>query len=588
MDTERFASLGHTAGWLGGGLRFLLQRQGVGERYVSLFLLLMNQAPSSSLQPIYLILLVLAAFGLALGADYFMDDYFFVVDRDGFSPARWNVSAFGVHWLDGGKEPTLGMPTISGLLPGLIFTWHQKLFGTGTVAQHVWNVVLHGGVVLAAWATFGRFLAVLAPQRSVEARQSQAFWAAALLAVHPLASESVCYAKCVYMQLVTLFMLLFCHAGLGWLQSKNRRSALQLALWAVLGHLSYPYGFPSIAAAGVVLAAVAWGGRKSTNKAFSGKTRLWVALVALCIVVWVTVNWGGVFVAAVSGEFAALPHHWLTQGRVTWLYLQRMVLPIGLCADHYLPWTTSWADWRAVLALTTFLGFYGIALWRCAFRPGAAFRWVWAAVPLLLSFQVLRLLHANAEVMVEYRTSSMLPWGCLLLAGGLCALRERWGVFLRLSIVLGFLLLSVQRCVHWFTEVGLGEQTVALYPLNNRAQLTLFKPSVNAADFPEMQRRLAAMQASHKEILRYNETHPYRKYDVWRADKSLLQAELLILTSRTQKPAPDYSPDEWQAINDRWRANPAFTQAFYNLHTFQELIQIAQRRLGPSVPPDAQ
>ncbi len=164
--------------------------------------------------------------------------------------------------------------------------------------------------------------------------------------------------------------------------------------------------------------------------------------------------------------------HVVTQGRVFWEYLRRILIPTDLASDHFQPWST-FHDTEAVLKLVGFALLVAGACWFALSKVSRSHK----GFSLLLVFALLpfamRLLYMNIEIMVEYRVYNALPYISLMAGCGLVTvaskiplLRLRW--LPATAIVIIFTILSVERGKVWSSSDSLARNVADQYPLNPR------------------------------------------------------------------------------------------------------------------------
>ena len=458
--------------------------------------------------PLLWILLVgLLAMGGALKADFYMDDYGFILNRNGDAPVTFNLPLAG-H-LYGSTAPDSREVTIFQLLPTLMTALTNHLFPMNPTAAHVWNLIIHLTLSLMIFGLGRRCLGQMQVLGSRQAREQAALVGALLFACHPLGTEPVHYAKCHMVQLVAMFGFWATCEAVSFLDTPNKRTGLRLLLASFLCMLSY---FPGTVLLGfnlLVVAVFKLRGKQTEKWTFSLSFQ--AALRRPAVIGGLLLLFGlGIyaisfflprFYASMTawGDFSNM--HIATQGRVFWEYVQRLLVPIALSSDHYQPWST-FRHSEAVLKLMLMAGllFAGIALAmgrRFGAKRGLGLLLLLALIPFSI-----RLLYVNAEIMVEYRAYSALPWAGLLAGCGLTALADhlaRRGVLhLRwvpsAAIILIFTLLSAARGTIWQSSIALAEDALSQYPLNNRPRNQLQYYNFHAG-------RYAAVLELHLEAL---------------------------------------------------------------------------------------
>ncbi len=162
-----------------------------------------------------LAMVTLAAHGLSLRVDFYMDDKPHILLNDRVSEGLDAPSRFK-----------------SRHLTYAIWRGVHLAFGPNPVAYHAVNLILHLGVVFLFLPVARRVLA-LRPGLDERTSESVAFWGTLLFAVHPMVSEPVNYAAQTSMLLLSLFATWACYLFLRWNESKRPRDLI-LTVLAVL------------------------------------------------------------------------------------------------------------------------------------------------------------------------------------------------------------------------------------------------------------------------------------------------------------------------------------------------------------------
>ncbi len=451
---------------------------------------------------LWILLVGLLAMGGALQADFYMDDFAFILNSKGDGPAQFYWSFMGEAY---GSDAIDAMGvSIFQLLPTGMTLLTNWLFPLSPEAAHAWNLLIHLVLCVVVYRMGMVLFQSLELMVTCAQRRHAAFLGALIFACHPLGTEPVHYAKCHMVQLVALFSFWATAEALRFLNQPTRRQGIRCLGLAGLGMISY---FPGTVLLGfnllilVLFTARAKGFQVLTSRlpdpALLKRPRPMLALglggAALAYVGWFFLS---SFYQVVTGELFTL--HIVTQGRVFWEYLLRIVVPTGLASDHYQPWST-FRDPAAVLGLAGFvLLLLGTVL--LAFRKGSRSR---QGFGLLLLFALtpfaIRLLYANIEIMVEYRAYHALPWigllagwGLTILADRLPSSRIRW--LPATALITLFTVLSAERSQVWRSGTTLAENVLEQYPLNNRARTQLQSFDLDAGHYAEVLQR-------HREIL---------------------------------------------------------------------------------------
>ncbi len=475
-----------------------------------------------------------------LKADFYMDDYMFIVKADYTGQPPTFVKLFGYTIL--GQETPEAMQTPrSMLVPTAIFKLTYDYFGPSAVAFHLWTLLSHLLLALLGRATLKQFLLVSNFVKTPEKASSISFWAALIFLVHPLCSEPVHYAKCFYMQLVGLSSILACYAALRLVVTMQVK---HFAAWiGALGFASicYPYGFPIAVVQSFILFCFlaphmgVWLGLLKTNRWMQ------VLFVGCCIYAATTIKtmatWYQWHLANMDYTYSS---HILTQGRVFWEYASRMIVPTGLCSDHLIAWSTTWADAEAVVKLC-FVLLLGLGCLILAWKKRRTLPGNLAIVLLLIMTPiVIRWPYTSHEVMVEYRTYPSMLWVGLCFALALTSLAHwmtklpqariqsvpRLMGLLGGSVVFIFSCMTMKRSQVWRSFGTLAEDVVQAYPLSIRGYSNLQYTTNLAAEFQETLAIHKEINNAMKELKRRNEVDPLgRRYDVIMAERAFLTSE---------------------------------------------------------------
>ncbi len=497
-------------------------------------------------RPLFWILLVgLLAMGGALRADFYMDDYAFILNSKGDAPNQFRWQFMGQSY---GSEAVDAMGvSIFQLIPTLLTLLTNWLFPLNPAAAHVWNLLIHLTLAVLVFRLGKQLLHRLGLLASSEARRQAAFLGAMIFACHPLGTEPVHYAKCHMVQLVALFAFWATCAAVDFLAVPNRRNGWRCLLVTGLCVISY---FPGTAMLGLNLAALLLFTLTGKGKAHfrqllpaAATLRQPRAIAALCL--------AGAAGLAVFGYFlwvyfktithwgALYPVHIVTQGRVFWEYVQRIFIPTHLSSDHYQPWST-FRDTGAVLRLAGF-GMLVAGALVMTFRRGPATR---RSLGLLLLFALIpfamRMLYMNIEILVEYRAYHALPWVGLLAGCGLTALaarlspsKLRW--LPAAALIVCFTLLSAQRGVVWRSGTALAQNVLEQYPLNNRARTQLQSFALDAGEFGTVLRRHEEILAVRDQINAVNRQQAGRlMVDTMRADSNVIGSYQFAVLARAE------------------------------------------------------
>ena len=499
---------------------------------------------------LWILLMGFLSMGGALRADYYMDDYGFILNSKGDGPStfrwQWMGKSYGSTALD-----AMGTSLFQ-LLPTLMTIVSNTLFPQNPMGAHLWNLSIHLCLAVLVFRLGGRLLAQLGVLPSAASRRQAAFLGALIFACHPLGTEPVHYAKCHMVQLVALFGFWATCEALQFLKCPTGRQGLRLTLIMVLCVVSY---YPGTVLMGFNLGLLFLFFLRGKTKGYynrylpsdavmAGRPARLLIGVACAVILFTAWTFAFFFYKALTNLGDLYPTHVLTQGRVFWEYAQRLVLPVHLASDHYQPWST-FADMSAVFRLTGF-ALMGIgALWLALGKHSRSSR----ALGLLLCFVLIpfamRMLYMNMEIMVEYRAYHALPWVGLLAGWGLTALalrfqsrpspisKIRWvpaGV-----LVAAFTLLSAERSKVWRSGTLLAENVLSQYPLNNRARTQLQSFDLDAGQYPAVLERHAEILMVRDQIEALNATTAGRTIiDPNRANVSVIGSYQFAVLARAE------------------------------------------------------
>ncbi len=316
-------------------------------------------------------------------------------------------------------------------------------------------------------------------------RQNGALGAALLFAVHPLASSAVNSAPGFEFQILALTALAACG------------SCLQLCLtlrwpWAITAAFSLmgcafatpPGGLFSAIIAMAVLGAFFPFRQVVTRFAPRTRDKVIVGSIPLVIVAaaWDSLATLFAWMASVVGEAHYLGHV-LTQGRVFWRYLIRMVCPIDLCNDHLIADSVSWQDGAAVsmtVGVATLVVMIGVSFFNRRLRAAAAL------TSLLVGSLLIWLVFVSQGSMVEARAYAALPWfaiGAGMVLALAAARNEPLGRASTLMIVVGCGLISAKQSAKWQDLSTLAREAIEDYPLNIHARNVLMENAIDEGNF---------------------------------------------------------------------------------------------------------
>lgn len=399
--------------------------------------------------PRLLLILALAAvaFGASLLGTFHFDDYYMLNDPIVQASSGW----WEVFRIERTRPLTY-----------LTFWLNYQLGGENSVGYLAANLLLHLGVVFAAWRVFSRVIPA-----------SAAVLAVGVLAVHPVQAEAVNYIFARATILTTLFCLL---TWLAWIDRRFDRAALYFA-FALLAK-------EEAAALPLFLVGYERLYRGADASPLKGWIRPWLAMIALCglaaarLIYAATVT-KGAGVLYDLGDITPL-NYLFTQGRAFWLYVRLVVLPVGLNFDYDFDLSRE-LDILTICAWAGLLALIVIAAVRVRKEP--AWFWVLGAAVLLLptsSFMPL------GDLVAERRIYLPLISGALAVGILLAKLPRPVGIVILVTAA-G---LGAQRSLVFHTEESLWRDTVEKSPCKLRPKLQLARALGAAEEGGEEQLRL--------------------------------------------------------------------------------------------------
>ncbi|MBP7951027.1 MAG: hypothetical protein KA004_15350 [Verrucomicrobiales bacterium] len=465
---------------------------------------------------VWIFLAALAAQGASLWSDFYLDDYLFILQGDGTTRVPWSMEFLGMKFGNGvsGVQPV--QVSFMQVLSTLAFDGIYWMFGPSPVAFHAANLLVHLVAACLVFRTARCLLRHFPLLGSAENNRVAAFCAALIFAVHPLCTEPVNYAKCLMLQMVVAFGLWLIERFLIQLERPSPANAAWLAVALAGTLLSYfPGAVVAFGGMGLILAGK-W--RGLTGRA-ALRQKTGALLVAALAAVAATPLLGGW--AARQWNYTTLDHRWshvLTQGRVFWMYLERVILPVDLCSDHFIAWSLSARDLAAALATAGVVlltaGVFGTLVLAKSARLRA-----WSLVAALALTPLLyRFLYINHEAMVEYRTYPAMPWLCLLLGAGAAVLLARRRRVVNLAMAGALAVLALLSCVRsqvWHDHFAHCEDVLRQYPLNNRARAEIITQSFGSMDWDPIPLLVKEARAAKAETDAFNRSQTRRAYSTY-------------------------------------------------------------------------
>lgn len=466
--------------------------------WFAVFLRSLHQVPHFPRWTRYALIGIVAflAHRFALQAAFFMDDHHFLESGIYTTGAGWQ-NPEGERWL-----------------PFLIWTTVANWTGISSVSFHALNLLLHIAIACLVYPVGRAFLERFGWFHNPQSIDHAATLGALLFACHPLGTEPVHYARCFMIGLVTLEYLIAAWCVLKLTEKFSWRYCLRLVLVLILASVTKEPGVPMILAAAVFMGLVLFP-KKQLSALREIRWKSWhiaAGVGCLTMLVWLTVPWITYALSFVRYQPMVMEHS-LTQGRLFWSYLQLVIFPFGLSADHYVPWSLSFADGAAVAGCIGVMILAGGVIWaatRARYR-GLAILLALALIPLGLRFG-----YVVKELMVEYRIYPALPWIGLLMGCGLIWLRE-WNRYLSLGatlvILVVFTTISNERSALWTSEGNVAADVLEKYPNNLRA-LTLVQNEAHrngdSLMVLDLMKRADEILLAHEE---FNSRSQVRKYD---------------------------------------------------------------------------
>jgi hypothetical protein len=441
-----------------------------------------------------IIVAALIAHSRCLGAIFYLDDWNQIIDSDFVASGKWwdsgvNALTVATYWL----------------------TW--RIAGFSAPAFHAGNLALHTAFAVCIYYCSGVFLqTTLAPNEST--RRGIALLAAIIFAVHPLGSEITNYARARDHELVGFFSfvvavttLLWIHHGWRWFPALV---ACTLAATFSKGPGVWHAAYNIVVTLLCFATAADWRGRFSSRWIVYSGLGAFSGLIAIYLDRIITV---------IALPFTQL-HDWrfgwhlLTQSRVIWQYVWRMIIPVDLCSDHLIAWTRSLSDVMAWIGVAGVLCWIGVTVWLWArARRFEAFLSAMILGPLLLRFA-----YVVSELMVEYRTYPALPWLGLLFAVVIfrsCRAFPRVAFICATVVVISFAVLAHLRSTAWRNSDRLFADILTKYPLQLRAYNGLSDEDLRARRFGAVLQRAPQFFAKLDLLLKANRCSPTRYYDIW-------------------------------------------------------------------------
>jgi len=240
----------------------------------------------------------------------------------------------------------------------LSFVADRTLWGLNTGPYHVENLLLH---LVNAWLAFLILRRLLTRAgRAATAASWGAALGSALFLLHPLQTEAVSYIAsrsevlCAFFSYLALLLAISRPGALGVVRSAGVLLLLALGVAAKE---------PAVAMAAVLILTDVWFGEQPD---WAAPLKRWM-LYAPMLLGGLAGGWTIYHIVAREGSAGktagiAPIDYLLTQGKVVWLYLRLMLLPVGQNIDHAFPATRMPGDALAWLGLAGILAL-AVAAW---------------------------------------------------------------------------------------------------------------------------------------------------------------------------------------------------------------------------------
>ena len=417
-------------------------------------------------------LVALLAHGLSLRADFYMDDRPHILDNDQVQDAVELPSSFASRQLTYGLWRAIHLTV-----------------GDQSWAFHAVNLLFHI-LTAALFLLVARSMMALSPVKSLtEADRSRiAFWGAMIFACHPLCSEPINYTAQTSILMASFFGMLATFLYLRWHETRRSYFLTLIPLVVLLAAHSKEPGLFHVGINLFFLGALTF----SPKLLVALKENRRLRIAAIGGIGMIAIILAGSWMAKAISHIAdgeRFTSYALSQSRVLVAYLSRVILPFNLSSDHFIPWSVSFRDVPASIALVLAIA-SGISLFICA----AWKRSWWATLLALALFHLfIRYAYTVDELMVEYRTYPAMPWFGLLLACGIHQLtklsptNQPWlRPFAFASVVAVFTTLSALRSHVWSDEYRLAQNVLRRYPENLRALNILMSQQFERGEFQKL------------------------------------------------------------------------------------------------------
>jgi hypothetical protein len=462
----------------------------------------------------------------ALWADFYMDDHGIITGRSG-TTGVWHT-----RWRQ---------------VPRFLFWVTGQVGGKSSMVYHVWNLGIHLGISCLIYRVGRDLFRHFSMPGSGRAQAFAALAGALVFSCHPMTSEAVHYARCVMIQLVTLFTVLAVWGMVRFAGDFSWKDGVLVVVGITGATLSKDPGvFQALGSVGIaVLALAQWDLVKGmARRRITGKQMV-LGLPVILFLAYFCLFWAQWVFRQVFLHSDLLFPHGLTQARIFWEYGARVIwpyTPFELSSDHYVAWSQGWGDVSAVVQLTgiVILGLTGVVL---VLRKSQAGRLVGMLMLLALLPVLMRFGYTPKELMIEYRVYPAMPWVGLIAGLGLALVwqRSRWlGVGLAVVVIGTSILMTVERSRVWRSEESLARDVWEQYPLNMRALTQLQGIAYRAGNYDRVIELREDVVKSFQESEAYNREHVgVRGYDMTRVHENLSNAEQVITYALDKRDGPE-------------------------------------------------
>ncbi|MEM0969646.1 MAG: hypothetical protein AAGJ31_09870 [Verrucomicrobiota bacterium] len=468
------------------------------------------------------VLAVLLAHPWALFSDFFMDDAFHILESKGVAEGEW----LGKQWR---WIPYLVWSTIYGTLRLVTGEDPAHLAAFGPLL-HLPNLLVHAATACLLFACAKDWFRRTHFLRNEQERHLAALLGAILFACHPLGTEPVHYARCLMIHLVTLFTVGAVWAGFRFLDRPSRRGALIAALAVAGAAASKQPGLIHAASslAVVIAGSLCWRNiREQGASAWRDLPRSTLILVGVTVVLAISylLFWIDDFGLGLQENFGI---HALTQGRIFWSYVVRILVPVNLAADHWVPWSIGGGDLPAVVGTVAALILFAASAW---LSLASRHRQLGMLLALALAPLAMRFGYVIRELMVEYRVYPSLPWIGLLAGVGLALLIRRKrpvGMVATAIVIFSFLGLSQHRSYQWGDLDRLLAANVEQYPHGVRAIKYQQQEAYRKQDWDQVLALMVDFEKGVQGCFEENQKNAYRQYDISRIGSSWCEAHQMV------------------------------------------------------------